>query len=291
MNRWCDTIAPVTIPVRCGDAVHLVSWRRGKLVLEDHDLTAERSLGALGGEPCPCVRILQAWSGPATKPSELVQYFGAIKELLQRPTSAITYDVPDIADVVAPSASFSPRAMTRAARARIEQFRREQGDRFVRWTFPTELLSRYVLGVVVRCGRQWESLGLEEQWAIQDRLIPRAETSILESITSWCQVHAVNVHIEGQFVGPHDKPAITGYVAGHRGEAFFSLPLTWAIDVWAAGRAVVDGCFVLEATDGPGGAEATVVRWERLTPAGSEPVAVPARLWHTSEGAWRLRFA
>jgi hypothetical protein len=38
-----------------------VTWRRGKVVLEDHDLNAERTLLVFGGELCHCMQVLEMW--------------------------------------------------------------------------------------------------------------------------------------------------------------------------------------------------------------------------------------
>ncbi len=59
--RWYDAIPESTAAVDCGGESHRVTWRRGKLVLEAHDLTAERAMLAFGGEPCPCMRVLDMW--------------------------------------------------------------------------------------------------------------------------------------------------------------------------------------------------------------------------------------
>lgn len=59
--RWYDAIDPVTAILECGSRQHFISWRRGRLVLHDHDLTAEVAAMALGGEPPPCVQVLVGW--------------------------------------------------------------------------------------------------------------------------------------------------------------------------------------------------------------------------------------
>lgn len=60
-TRWCDHVAPVTELVECNGEQHRVTWRTGKVVLEDHDLAAERMLQALGGGTCECLRVLKRW--------------------------------------------------------------------------------------------------------------------------------------------------------------------------------------------------------------------------------------
>lgn len=60
-TRWYEELPEVTVEVDCGGAPHRVTWRRGKLVLADHDLSAERAMLVFGGEPCPCLRVLKMW--------------------------------------------------------------------------------------------------------------------------------------------------------------------------------------------------------------------------------------
>ncbi len=54
----------------CGGEAHRVTWRRGKIVLEAHDLTAERALMVFGGEMCPCMRVLEMWVQQFRMPPE-----------------------------------------------------------------------------------------------------------------------------------------------------------------------------------------------------------------------------
>lgn len=61
----------MTAVVRCGGDNHRVTWRRGKLVLEDHDLGAERTMLVFGGEPCVCMQVLKMWDDQFGMPPEL----------------------------------------------------------------------------------------------------------------------------------------------------------------------------------------------------------------------------
>ncbi|MDQ6614384.1 MAG: hypothetical protein M3083_06480 [Actinomycetota bacterium] len=71
LNRWCNNIEPATALVPCGEQQHRVTWRRGKLVLEDHDLGAERAMLALGGKPCACLQVLKMWRDQWAMPPDL----------------------------------------------------------------------------------------------------------------------------------------------------------------------------------------------------------------------------
>lgn len=69
--RWYDSLPEATVAVPCGGEEHHVTWRRGKLVLEDHDLAAERGMLAFGGEMCPCMEVLAMWVKQFQMPPEL----------------------------------------------------------------------------------------------------------------------------------------------------------------------------------------------------------------------------
>ena len=69
--RWYDALPEVTATVVCGGEKHRVTWRRGKVVLEDHDLGAERGMVAFGGELCPCMRVLEIWVEQFRMPPDL----------------------------------------------------------------------------------------------------------------------------------------------------------------------------------------------------------------------------
>ncbi len=61
MPGWRFALDETVAEVECGRQLHTVVWRRGKLVLCDHDLAAEVAALALGGDAPRCVQVLQAW--------------------------------------------------------------------------------------------------------------------------------------------------------------------------------------------------------------------------------------
>jgi hypothetical protein len=69
--RWYDALPEVTTVVDCGGEAHRVSWRRGKLWLEAHDLAAERTMLIFGGELCQCMRVLEMWVEQFRMPPDL----------------------------------------------------------------------------------------------------------------------------------------------------------------------------------------------------------------------------
>lgn len=58
-----EDLAPTTTELACEGASHRVTGRRGRLILDDHpNLTAERSVVALGGSVPGCLDVLKAWA-------------------------------------------------------------------------------------------------------------------------------------------------------------------------------------------------------------------------------------
>lgn len=72
--RWYHHLDDVTAHVPCEGDQHRVTWRRGKFVLEDHDLSAERAMLVLGGEPCACLHALRLWRDQFRMPPELYSH-------------------------------------------------------------------------------------------------------------------------------------------------------------------------------------------------------------------------
>lgn len=79
--KWYHHLPPATGLVPCEGAQHRVTWRRGKFVLEDHDLSAEQALLAFGGAPSACMHALKLWRHQFGMPpeifSQLHAYLGA----------------------------------------------------------------------------------------------------------------------------------------------------------------------------------------------------------------------
>lgn len=91
--RWYQHVPGATALVPCEGEEHRVTWRWGKLKLEDHDLGSERAMLVLGGEPSACMRALAFWENQFTMPAEhflqMHRWLGADSVLAPR-----EFDVP-----------------------------------------------------------------------------------------------------------------------------------------------------------------------------------------------------
>ena len=61
-ERWYHHVPGATAVIPCEGQSHRLTWRWGKLKLDDHDLGSERAMLVLGGEPCACLRALGLWA-------------------------------------------------------------------------------------------------------------------------------------------------------------------------------------------------------------------------------------
>lgn len=60
-DRWCHHVPSATAIVACSGEEHRVSWQRGKLKIRDHDLAAERTMLAFGGDTPACLQVMTLW--------------------------------------------------------------------------------------------------------------------------------------------------------------------------------------------------------------------------------------
>ena len=68
--RWYEHVPGATATLSCEGEEHRVTWRWGKLKLDDHDLGSERAMLVLGGEPSTCLRALALWESQFTMAPE-----------------------------------------------------------------------------------------------------------------------------------------------------------------------------------------------------------------------------
>lgn len=60
-RRWYRAVSPAELHLDCGGARHTVRWRKGRLVLLDHDVGAEVAMMALGSDKPACLTLLERW--------------------------------------------------------------------------------------------------------------------------------------------------------------------------------------------------------------------------------------
>lgn len=81
---WPRGAPPLRVRVPCQGAQHTITWRRGSLVLDDHDAGADEVLVALGGERPACLEVRRSWrlgyieQQPPTESAALVRSLSSL---------------------------------------------------------------------------------------------------------------------------------------------------------------------------------------------------------------------
>lgn len=301
--RWCDGLPAVTGEIDCGGQRHRITWRNGKLVLEDHDLLAERSLTALGSEPPVCLEVLDAWrrtrdadtvcelllAERRVTPAALAFRRRRHKEWIQT-GGGRTPHLP----AWTPSAVRAP--LERNAVERLERAKRMWDVTLIE-ALPAGLRRALALSVIVGCERRWHD---EEYRRIHGERMTKALAALAdplfeESARCWRRnlKPYARFAIDSRLVAPGEPPSCAATLGTDGARAVLSLPLAWFTAIWARGLALVDGCFVLGSA-GRSAGETSVpvvaVRWER--DAGETSSALEARAIATrrSTGGWSLHW-
>ncbi len=278
---WYRNLPKVSVQVECSNTVHRISWRAGKLVLRDHDLEAERALVALGSDPCYCIGLFEAWEQGQNSP------FEALEILLSEDLDW--------------SLEFQPRlakfrwALQAGGGPLVAQVYQKELTHHVLFSAPFELRKMFGLSTVVAAAKSWdEDAHFRAEWGpvFEGVLARRAIAALQENVEGWnprLAPHAITT-LECWAVRSTEAPTIAGSIATSGGFALLNLPLTWLVDVWAAGIAVVDDCFVLDLVDvnrDLSSMNVIAARWERNL-GRSVPVTSPACVTRSSGGGFHL---
>jgi hypothetical protein len=282
-SRWCAGLPDLHFELELDSGRHRVSWFRGRLVLHDHDLEAERVLRALGGEPCPCLLLLDACREPSV---QLVpdRWRGS-----RGPASPL--------EPAAVRASMS-RFVHRMPSSGMPPERQQAVLSSMRRTYLRSLLPEDMLEVL---GSAWEVRRERRSRLTVPASVPAtAEARLQAAAAPACQEamrHArrdlrpyASLTVECWKRAPGDAPLLSGSLDHTGGTLALTLPVSWLNRVWRRGLAQVEGHFVLD-VDRPAPArelEARVVRWERRLAGRSTPVPTPGTLWRGPGGDWRL---
>jgi hypothetical protein len=305
MTKWWEAVEPTTVEVSCGDERHRISWRRSKLVLDDHDLGAEESFAALGGEPALCLEVLQAWraavddrqvlwfwDAPRNGDPDMAEMLGVVRNRQQRMVASHRRLVASGRGPASmgPGQAIPPEILDRMRTQMAVEHRRSLLS-----ALPEDLRIRLGLAAIVRARRHqhdpgWFGLRAADlQTALSARVAPAVEASM----RAWRGRLAGHdgVTIESWIASPGEAAGVCGLMDDAGGWAAAWVPLHWLVDVWARGVAVVDGCFVLEMCSRGAGDRLSVqaTRWERRVAPASTPVVEPAVLVRV-DGGWRLRW-
>lgn len=299
---WYRGVPPVEVEFQVdGELNHRILWRNGCLVLVDHpDLAGEEALVALGGEPCLCLEVLQAWREAEqpqftqtswlemeTRPRSPWQGLRSAQELvsgwrvrrsLRGLTSARAALVPP-----AGAGGFGGGA----SRPRGDIARRIRGEMHEQLvgSLPFELLERLGLGLVVRELRAGEPVTEMALIHLREHVVD----GLSRCVRAWGPTSRPP-HVDVQlWLTTKAAPQVVGLVEHQLGYVEAVLPSRWLTAVHARGLAVVDDCFVVDAAlerSDHGTVEA--VHLARTCTEGWTPAQRTMGVHRTPKGTWHL---
>lgn len=258
---WFVGYPSVVVALHCTGSIHHVIWRSGKLVVEHDDVAGELGLAAMGGEPPPCVRLLLGWRKlhNGFDPNLLA---GLEEALLAWPL---------------------PPSTTHAT------YRSPSGPELL----PVPLRSRATLAMVLRAQRLWNREGLSDSQ--RHHFEQCLASSLSEAVgRSLVPVRPYRPHIEllvSCAVAEADEPpSVQFHFANQRGHLHCRAPLSWLVDVWAKGLAVVDDTVVFSAERCQSGRclSVNVLEWGLRGFYGIKPIWSAAWACQDRRGRWRL---
>jgi hypothetical protein len=230
MIRWYDGISPVTAWVRCRGEHHRITWRRGRIVAEDHDVEAEAALAALGGGACACLDVVRV-----TRTGLGVDELFLLWTEHAEPSVGASQALERWARRVGAGAPSATVVGRRAEEARLAALS----------SLPVEFRRRLALGVFEAISREPDRdrsgshpsfapvFGSLVGRAVRAARLPRASADALD--VRWTLLsQSEPVSVEG---------SCTARLAAIR----LGLSASWVAKVWAWDLAVVDGQLVVDA--------------------------------------------
>ena len=317
--RWCSSVEPVTVEVDAGDAVHRLSWRAGRLVLHDHDVAAEEVLQALGGEPCVCLVLRDAFRGLRDQAggaeslgvsSRWRAYwttFAGVVGMSSGQARSLTTarNVPtgqtarpmgqrltpgDLLKALQSNPMFVSQPVDQRTRM-LAQVRLQMAPRLM----PDQLVHVFSLAQGVHADRRRQrqpSVRARPTTPTPEERLQAAAVPALEQAMRQAQAYLrpqASITVGCWKDVPGEPPVLQGDLTSRGGFVAVSLPLRWLNRVWARKLAVVDGHFVLD-VDAPAPAtdvRGDVLRWQRGLGGHTVPTAVPCRIVRRG-GVWQL---
>jgi len=262
--------------VECGGASHRVRWERGRLLTLDHeDPEAERALAALGGEPCACVALLDAWARYATDVRMLVLGTRGGSDVIPPPDRADPFagvmHVAGRAGVMhVAGRPTGPAPLPGQAEGEAEA---RELERIASLLSLGGGLPRRLLATVAANWRERllapDGAEDEELSGVRARLEAALYGRALASLATWLEVNELELDFEP--LPEDERPALS---ADPTGRLRARLPFGWMVDVWGRGLETIWGRFCLSAATSDG------VHWELLTvgPDLADPAVIRVEL-------------
>jgi len=283
--------------VQCTGANHSIKWRRGKLILADHDVPAERAMVALGAEPCECLTVLDAWVSAMGNLDLLVGLCMstnwarpgtpfAVRRISSSLSSAALVRATLMRSTGGPSGA-PTQAVIKSLTAQWQSRAASQERSEVIFSLPEPFRRRLIASLIASASRSKEQLEENLDYVLKEKVT----FAVAESIRYWAgpgSITRLTVDVHVEMGDPGEAPFLLSQVAAKSFiEAGARLPLSWLQQVWARDVAVVEGCFVLEILEASHDGTTLAVnaaRWHKDRTEGLIQVVRPARVVIMEDG-------
>jgi hypothetical protein len=242
--RWWEGLAPAEATGPSEEAAdHRLVWTDGELRLEAHaDPEAEQALGALGGERCPCLDVLDAWTATHADGGILGVGARGVDDPVRPPAAAVASLMADLRRWRATSGSL------------VEESRRSRDthalDRLVAVAGPAERAAARRLGFLLLLGLGPDLLQ-RLQCSVAAGLAERGDggRALLTAATAgralpWLRAIGWSGGLEDVTLGAEAK-------VGGSGDGGVVLPPGWIARVWSRPwlAGAVPGALVVDVVD------------------------------------------
>ena len=283
---WHDDLGDATQCIALDEgATHRVTWRRGKLVLEDHDIEAEQALIAFGGERCLCLDVADLFAAPPPL-HEIVKTDSARATKVQRALRSMT---PPQVRFQGAAQAIPPSIHSRMQTEFEEHFARQRRLmvlRLVEGDLRRRLLSASAVAATRRGveGYPDDWIGLTKFFA--GEIAPGVEWSLRGARRNLPAGAKVNFHL--RLLEDDGDPVIEGVVSRGGGTIQLAVQPRWLADVWAHDLTLVDDNPVVAVNErnSVDTAWVTVVCWSRTRFELTEPRLEPLFITRDELGFW-----
>jgi hypothetical protein len=284
---WFDDLPDATLALAIDDdVVHRVTWRRGKLILEDHDFAAEQALVALGGERCECLDVADLFSSPPPL-HDIVQATPSRRADSGRPIRSV---LPSRQSYVTQLARQLPPAVAARMRVEFSEQTKRQHRLGVLRTIDGDLRRRLLAASSVAAARRGIG-GYADDWIGVQRFYaneigPAVEWSLRGSRRNLPAGVKVDFHL--RVIDDAVAPAVEGVVSRGGGSVHLALQPRWLADVWAHDLTLVDNHPVVAVNErmSADSAWVTVICWSRARFELTEPHLESMLICRDEIGFW-----
>jgi hypothetical protein len=243
---WWTGLPPAQATLTCGEQTHRLIWENGTLAAADHaDPDGERALAALGGEPLPCIAMLDAWRAHVEDPNVLLLGSRGPTDLIKGSEQQPNWTAPGARAAAMRRSGASFAVTTRLAQSPrpLPAPRQNDEDQLARLLSLGGGLGRRLDATVAA---HWRDRLLDpdaEDDHVRSRLQAALYGRVLATLIAWLGENELALTLE---LTPDGTPPLLQ--RGADGEIIAALPFGWLTEVWAKGLEVVWGRFCLAVT-------------------------------------------